>query len=276
MKLLSVLVFLSLSLTNVSGQADTTKQKVYRVSLPYEGGGSLVFIGVSALGFKQLDRVASFDQADVVHLDPNSVNAFDRSVIFNNPANYDRAQKRSDLFLNVSILSPLLLMADKRIRKDWLDLLTLYVATHAVDNAIYFASAYSVRRARPFTYNPDVPLETKVGVAKSNSFYSGHVSFSSTATFFLAKVFTDYHHIKGWKRVAIFSLVSVPPALVAYNRMEAGKHFKTDVMLGFAVGAASGILIPELHKRIKQSKSVALEPFFSATGQKGLTLNYHF
>jgi len=276
MKTLTILVLLQVSLTNLFGQADTTAQKVYSINLKAEGGGSLLFIGVSAVGFKKLDRVAAFDKEDVVNLDPNSVNAFDRSVIFLNPANYDRAQKRSDLFLNISILSPLLLAADKTIRKDWLDLVTLYVVTHAVDNAIYFASAFSVRRARPFTYNPDVPLETKIGVAKSNSFYSGHVSFSSTSTFFLAKVFTDYHHIKGWKRIAIFTAASVSPALVAYNRMEAGKHFKTDVMLGFAVGAASGILIPQLHRQLKKSTVIGMHPYYSPFGQSGLVFNYKF
>ena len=125
---------------------------------------------------------------------------------------------------------------------------------------MYFRSAFAIRRARPFTYNPDVPLERGVGEAKSNSFYSGHVSFSATGTFFLAKVFTDYHHIRGWKRIGIYSVASLPPILVGINRMKAGKHFRTDVITGFVVGAAAGILVPELHRRIKKSKSFSLEP----------------
>lgn len=276
MNILTLVSLLPIFLTNSFGQPDTTARNVYRVNLKYEGVGSLLFVGISSVGFKKLDRVAAFDHDDLAKLDPNQVNAFDRPVLFNDPTRFEQAQKRSDLFLNISILSPLLLIADKTIRKDALDLLTLYVVTHAVDNVIYFGSAFSVRRARPFTYNTDIPEESRIGVAKSNSFYSGHVSFSSTATFFLAKVFTDYHHIKGWKRIAIFSAMSVPPVLVGINRMEAGKHFRTDVMLGFAVGAACGILIPELHRRTKNIKSVSLKPYFTPMGQTGLTLTGKF
>ncbi|GAB3796917.1 hypothetical protein GCM10028819_15380 [Spirosoma humi] len=254
------------------GQPDSTNQKIYQVNKKYELTGSVLFIGVSSVGFKKLDRLASFTADDIKALDINKINAFDRPVALYDPAGFERAQARSDLFLNVAVLSPVLLMADKRIRKDWLDLLTLYAVTHAVDNIIYFASAYSIRRARPLTYNPGLPLESKIGEAKTNSFYSGHVSFSSTSTYFLAKVFTDYHGIKGWKRILAYSIASVPPALVAWNRMEAGKHFKTDVITGFVVGAASGILIPEWHKRRKHMDRVTLDPYFTPTGQSGLTL----
>ena len=47
----------------------------------------------------------------------------------------------------------------------------------------------------------------------------------------------------------LFAGAAVPPAVVGYYRMKGGKHFRTDVLAGIAVGAATGILIPELHKR---------------------------
>jgi len=271
--LLLISAFLSISFA-VYGQPDSGK--VYQVKPLYELPASAALLTASSFGFKALDKVASFTAEDLKKLDPANVNIFDRNVIFKNPANAAAAQSKSDLFLNISVVSPVVLMLDRKIRKDWLDLLSLYTVTHVVDNAVYFLSAFPVRRARPYTYNSAIPDEEKIGKAKSNSFFSGHTSFSSTSTFFLAKVFTDYHHIRGWKRIAVFTAASVPPALVAYYRMEAGKHFKTDVLLGFAVGAASGILVPEFHKKLQEKKNLFLNPYLSAGGQSGFSLTYTF
>jgi membrane-associated phospholipid phosphatase len=215
--------------------------------------------------------VASMDAAAVQRLDPNHLNFLDRPVAFLDPAGFDKAQKKSDLFLNVCLFTPVVLALDKNIRKDWLDLITLYLASHAVDNAIYFAVNYSIRRPRPLVYNPNLPLSEKTGEAKSNSFFSGHTSFSTTATFFVAKIYTDYHQIKGWKRALIYTGAAIPAALVGYYRMEAGKHFRTDILVGMLSGAASGILVPELHKFRKKQENISFAPYFTP-GASGLTV----
>lgn len=258
------------------GQTDSIppkKQKgeIYKLNLKWELPVSAAALGTSIFGFQALDRTSAYDISDVIHLDPNSINSFDRPVAFADPALFKSAQKNSDLFLNISVLSPVVLMIDKQMRKDWLDLLTLYLVSHTVDNAIYFAAAFPIRRGRPLTYNTGLTTEEKTGIAKSNSFFSGHVSFASTSTFFLAKVLTDYKNIKGWKRIGIFAAASIPPAMVGYYRVQAGKHFRTDVILGFLVGAGTGILVPELHRKIKQNNRVALSPFY-APGASGFTM----
>jgi membrane-associated phospholipid phosphatase len=250
-------------------------QKVYRVRLAYELPASVACIGLSSIGFKQLGKVATLSESQVAGLNPYDINSFDRPIAFLDPAGFENAQKKSDLFLNVAIFSPALLVIDKKIRKDWLDLLTMYVVTHAVDNAIYFAANFSVRRARPFTYNPEVPMESKTGEGKSNSFFSGHTAFSAASTFFAAKVFTDYNHIKGWKRIMWYGIASVPPAVVGYYRTRAGKHFKTDVIAGFISGAASGILVPELHRIKKKNDNLSFAPFFSGDAS-GITVSLKF
>jgi len=257
-------------------QSDTVSPSPYRVYRAYELSASGVLLGASYFGFRQLDRVATLTADEVTKLRPDQINAFDRPGAFRNPAHFEAAQKRSDLFLNVSIASPVLLMLSPRLRKDALDLLTLYTATHVVNNLIYFGAAYSIRRARPLTYNPDLPLSAKTGLAKSNSFYSGHVSFSTTATYFGAKVLTDYYHIRGWKRVGIFTIATVPPLLVGLNRMQAGKHFRTDVLTGFVIGAACGIGIPQLHKKSRANSQLSLHPQLMPGGFRGLTATYVF
>jgi membrane-associated phospholipid phosphatase len=256
------------------GQADTTikREKVYKVNVAWELPSSAAAILLSSKGFRKLEQVSSMTEADILKLNPDDVNGFDRPVIFHNPAKYADAQKSSDLFLNTSIFTPVLLLLDKKIRKDWLDLLALYLASHTVDNALYFAGAFSVRRPRPFLYNKDVPMNEKVGDNKSNSFFSGHVGFATTSTFFVVKVFTDYKHIKGWKRVLLYTAASVPPALVGFYRMESGRHFRSDVLLGFISGAASGILVPELHRIHKKNEKLSFLPYYAPGGSTGLTM----
>lgn len=263
-----------------NAQKDTLSLKagpVYKMHLKYELTGSAALVVASYYGFRALDRTATMNADEVAQLNVKNINSFDRSIVNMNPAGFEKAQSRSDFFLNFSIASPVLLMLDKKMRKDWLDLLTLYMVSHAADNALYFGAAFSVRRARPFTYNPDIPMELRTGEAKSNSFFSGHVSFAATSTYFLAKVLTDYHHIKGWQRLAIFGAATIPPAMVGYYRMRSARHFKTDVLLGLLVGGASGIGIPELHRITKKHKNVSMLPYFSPVGgASGLTLNIGF
>ena len=270
---LSILVLLIQCLP-VFGQLDSASRSPYRVYRAYELPASLVVLGASFFGYRQLDRYASFTADDIAKLNPTRINAFDRPVASFDPARFEAAQQRSDRFLNLSIASPLLLMLSNRIRPKGLDVLTLYTTAHAVNNLLYFATAFSIRRARPLTYNPAIPVSEKIGNAKSNSFYSGHVSFSTTATFFGAKILTDFYHIKGWKRVAVFSGAAIPPILVGFNRMNAGKHFRTDVLTGFLVGAACGIAIPEIHRISRKTGHLSVRPEFTLTGQRGVAVTY--
>ncbi|MEZ4880043.1 MAG: phosphatase PAP2 family protein [Chitinophagales bacterium] len=46
---------------------------------------------------------------------------------------------------------------------------------------------------------------------------------------------------------------AIIPAITGLCRYGAGKHFFTDVIVGYAIGSAIGIGIPQLHK-IKQKK----------------------
>lgn len=269
-KLACVICILAFS-TAAFAQKDSSRQKIYNVKVKWQLPVSLACIGLSNMGFRNLDKVSEMNEADILKLNPNDINSFDRSSAFLDPSEFATNQKRSDLFLNISLFTPVVLALDKKIRKDWLDLITLYLATHAVDNALYFAATYSVRRPRPLTYNPNLTLDEKTGEGRSNSFFSGHTSFSAAATFFAARVYTDYHNIKGLKRVLFFTAAAIPPSLVGYFRMEAGKHFKSDVIMGLIAGASSGIFVPYLHKFKEKHKNLSFAPYYTP-GASGLTV----
>lgn len=268
--ILTLILFVS---SVARAQNDSSTQHFYKVNYKWEVPAAVTFLGASYFGFRVLDKHASFTEADIAKLNIQNINAFDRPIALLNPNGFERAQRSSDLLLNISIASPAILLLSKKVRSNWADFAALLALSHAVDNAIYFGAVISVRKARPLTYNPALPLENKIGEAKSNSFFSGHVSFSATSTFFAAKFYTDLHEIKGLKRILIYTGAAIPPALVGYYRMRAGKHFKTDVITGLLVGAASGIGIPALHKLAQKDKNLSFQPFYMQ-GYSGVTLSY--
>lgn len=242
--------------------------KVYRMHPKYQLPAAGVTIILSTMSFHALDENARMSAADVMKLNVNDINAFDRPTALRDPSGFANAVGKGQFFLNFSLVSPVVLALDKHMRKDWMDLLTLYLASQAVDNMLYFAAIATVRRPRPLAYDTLLSLAGRTGIGMSKSFFSGHVSFSATATFFAVKAYTDYHHIKGWPRLLLYSAAAVPPILVGYFRVESGRHFKTDAITGFISGAASGILVPELFRNKNKEKKnhVSLTPYYMQDG----------
>jgi membrane-associated phospholipid phosphatase len=277
-RIVTVFILVSLIASECIAQKDSltrdtaTLVKLYymqpRWQLPVAGAA----IVLSSLAFKALDERARITPSEALKLDPNDINAFDRPTALMHPANFEKNANAGDFFLNFSVASPALLALDKKIRKDWLDLLTLYLAAQAFDNMLYFTAILAVQRPRPLAYNPYLDSMGRSGVGMKKSFFSGHVSFSATGTFFTVKVFTDYHNIKGFKRVLLYSLAAVPPLVTGYFRVQAGRHFKTDVIMGLIAGGTSGILVPELFKK-KDKRAVVFSPYYAPGGGGGMTVN---
>jgi len=249
------------------------REKIYKTHPMWEIPVSLALIGAASLGYKWMDQRASLTAEQVAALDPMNINSFDRPAAYYDPATFKSAQSKSDILMTAFVATPILLVFDKKIRRDYADMLTMLAAAHGVDNTIFFSTILLVRRPRPLTYNPALLLEQKTGVGKTNAFPSGHVSWTATSTFFLAKVYTDYHHIKGWKRMLFYTGAALPPTLIGYYRVHAGSHFNTDAIVGGLLGAACGIGVPELHRISKKVDGLSIQPFFR-NGSNGLSLSY--
>lgn len=101
-----------------------------------------------------------------------------------------------------------------------------------------------VHRPRPFVYNPNAPMREKRKSDATCSFYSGHTAMSAATCFFAAGIYTGYKPGNEW----VWAAAAVPPLVTGFFRYKSGKHFFTDVLVGFVVGAANGYLITTLHK----------------------------
>ena len=105
-----------------------------------------------------------------------------------------------------------------------------------------------VSRPRPFTYYNAAPLADRMDSDARKSFFSGHTSMTAANSFYAAKMYSDLYPDSRW-RPWVWTAAAVLPAITAQQRMAAGKHFLSDVLVGYVVGGFIGYMVPEFHRR---------------------------
>ena len=172
----------------------------------------------------------------------------------------DKYQARSDLILYSSAVLPFFLFLDADIRQDWVNISLMYAETQAINSNLYGWGPLGptfIDRYRPAVYYEELPIEERNFGNLRNSFYSGHVGSTATATFFAAKVYADYHPNLGGKKILVYGLAAIPPTILGIYRIRALKHFPSDVVVGMLVGGALGIFVPELHRLANGRASIS-------------------
>lgn len=104
-----------------------------------------------------------------------------------------------------------------------------------------------VRRPRPYLYNvaaPDVPFPDN---DDQLSFWSGHTANTAALTFACAGMVQRSNASGGIKTITWIG-AALAPAAMGYLRVRSGKHFPTDVLTGYAVGALIGLAVPYFHR----------------------------
>ncbi len=160
-----------------------------------------------------------------------------------------KADKFSDIFLTICVFSPLLMLASPNMERDqrWTYAM-MYVETEILTYGITEITKCLVRRIRPYAYNPEVPLQDKLMSSDTRkSFFSGHTSVSFASVVFLARTYSAFHPESRWKPV-IWTAGLSAATLTGIQRILAGKHFLTDVLVGALVGSFVGFVIPKLHE----------------------------
>lgn len=190
--------------------------------------------------------------------DPSAINALDRAVIGNHSV---PARVVSDVGLYTMIAAPFVLsLGDALIQrardrpawrrrhlpawgKEAVVLFEVLSVNLAVTNLVKLA----VRRPRPYSYDADSPVGDPTLDEARLSFFSGHTSTAFALASAYAYLFQLRHPRSRWVApvwVLGMSLASV----TAVARVEAGKHFWTDVIVGAVAGTSVGLLVPALHR----------------------------
>ena len=221
-------------------------QDIYKLStgvdVPLISGGAA---GI-ALSFPLNKKIKPFSPEQLIAFDTMAIhlNAFDRIAT---KTYSKKAQKGSDIFLKYSPVLPLALLADQGPRNEFGKISLMYFETALVNYGITELTKVFAKRTRPYVYNPTVKQKQKMIKDARKSFFSGHTSHVAATSFFTAKVLSDSH--PGDDLLPVYWVsAAVIPAITALQRVKGGKHFPTDVIVGYVVGALVGVLVPELHK----------------------------
>lgn len=231
------------------------------------GGG----IGLTVLGYYFITQKDDLTLAELATRTRNKVPSFDRG----NVGYYsEKADKDSYKPFNASFAYPIVLMLVNKNERHKVGQITgLYLQTMSITGALFTLSAGLIERSRPLVYGSDAPTDYKLSSNNQRSFFAGHTAATAAASFFAAKVYNDFNPDSKTKYV-IWAVAAATPALVGYLRYKAGMHFLSDNLLGYAIGAASGILVPQLHK-VKAMRNVSITPQ-AGIKYKGLAIAYNF
>lgn len=217
---------------------------VYKFKLGLDIPVAAVGIGAGSAGFFLKKNKGSLTEEDIKALSIQNINKFDRGAAYNWNT---RIALASDVGMYTAIVAPALLLIDPKVRREARVIAPMWMETFALTSGLTSLTKELVQRTRPYVYNPNAPMDKKIEKDATSSFFSGHTSITAASTFFTAKVYADMNPGSRWKPL-VWTGAAVFPAAVGALRYGAGKHFWTDIITGYAIGAAIGILVPHLHK----------------------------
>jgi len=205
----------------------------------------------SSQGRKIIKDEASVNSKSLWNIDRNAINQ-----------NSKTADRWSDVTLYGTLAMPILLNVSRNgNRGEGGKIALMGLQGFMVENGLNLLVKNLVKRPRPFIYdNPWIVKDRSININSSKSFYSGHTSGAAYFAFFGAKVFSDLHPDSKWKPY-VWSVAIALPAVTGYLRYKAGKHFPTDVIVGYTAGAAIGYLIPTLYRSKNATLTIAPSNF---------------
>jgi len=228
----------------------------FESELPYLIGTTGLF-GVGIL-LQQTNKADPFTLDELSMLDRNNINGFDRGATFKSSQS---ARSASDILFNLSFgLPTAVFLVNKHTRGDVVKLFVMGSEVMLITGGLNLNAKHIFNRARPYTFNTDFSIDTRTNGSSRLSFFSGHTSQTAAATFFTAKVISDYHpNMNKGLKIGMWTTAVAIPAVTGVLRVESGRHYNSDVIAGFAIGAAVGWLVPHLNE--KKTSRMALTPF---------------
>ena len=233
--------------------------------------GTIIGVGMSAnyLGVGLVFHKIELSRLEIQALNKSTINSIDSWAFKQDPSQMESFAKYSDYFLASTVVLPVFLMFDKQIKRDWVDVLLMYVETMSITPNIYEWTPLGVNfqnRIRPIAYYDQLPYDQRNSANNRNSFYSGHTAVVAASTFFMVKVYCDYNPGIGDNKYLLYGAATIFPLIEGYCRVKAIAHFPSDVLVGLGVGALCGIIIPELHRFKDKNISLGLYSSSLATG----------
>lgn len=249
--------------------SDTKRPSPYKVTFKKDGPIIAGLLGLNVLGVHLIQNKKDLTPEELATRTRDKVPFFDRG----NVGYYDDAINRASYppFYASFAWPVVMMLVDGDQTRNFGQVLTLYIETMAVTGAMFSITAGAINRSRPLVYGSETPMGTRLSNNSQRSFYAGHTAATAASSFFTAKVFSDMNPDSKLKPF-IWVAAAALPAVVGYQRYKSGQHFLSDNVLGYALGAATGILIPHWHKTRKSDKLTVMPGF--GTNYQGVALVY--
>jgi membrane-associated phospholipid phosphatase len=265
------ILILSQTAFSQAGNTPEPRKKIYHVN--YITGSIIIAAGLAS-DYPAIGRIknkANLTNDEILNLNTSILNPIDRWALHQNTSHYQLFSKLSDeVEPPIFVILPALLGLDKKIRQDWLDLLFMYCEGHVITFTFYNYSWLGPtfeNKYRPITYYTNLSMADRTPGNNRNSAYSGHTASVAFTSFFLAKVYCDYH--PDASKLFWYSMALIPPLAMGYLRVRALAHFPSDVATGLSVGALVGIVLPQLHKNPIKGVTLGLMTTPGAMGMCG-------
>ena len=259
----------NISTVNTPGKGSDAVRYPYKTSFKKDAPIIAVGLGLTYLGNNLIKNKKPLTVADLADKTRDKVPFFDRG----NAGYYDEdVDKASYIPFLASFAMPLVMLVNKNEARNASHILVMYIESLSITSTLFTLTAGTINRPRPLVYGTKAPTEERLNKNNQRSFYAGHTAATASATFFAAKVFQDLNPDSKAKTF-IWIAAAALPAAVGYMRYQGGLHFLSDNILGYALGAASGILIPQWHKSNKH-KNVSFSPMIGKDF-KGVSFVYN-
>ena len=260
---------------NFNDQTTKTDSSPYKTSWAVDGTYLGVSIGLNVLGFKLIQEKDALTIEEMNNLSKEDVLRIDRFIAGNYNESVDEFSYYP--FYGSFAVPVVMMLGDSKLRPHAGQISIMFVESMATTGALFTITAGLVDRPRPLAYNTSAPEDLRRESGAQRAFFAGHTAATASATFFAAKIYNDFYPNSALKPY-VWTAAAAIPAWMAYLRSKSGKHFLTDNIVGYAVGAASGILIPEFHKiedsDIKMSPTMGVD--IRGNEYKGLSFEYSF
>jgi len=249
---------------------NTTKELVYKlkpaVDIPIIAAGT----AWSLYAFTKIYSKEPSSVEKILSLKTSDINAFDRWAVRPFSKKIDSI---SYYPFFASMPLPFIFLIDKKTRKDFFRIGYLYWEAMAITGLLYTGSIYFTNRYRPYAYSSESTMDQRTRGGAKNSFYGGHIALVATSSFFVAKVYDDYHPGSKLKWV-LYGIAAASTGAMSYMRYKAGQHFPSDILIGITQGTLTGVLVPHFHKN-KTIENARLNFLpFTSPGSTGFTMIY--
>lgn len=211
------------------------KKNIFYISTPINAS-------LLAFGLYQQAHIPIATQPQIQLLHPSQINTFDRIATRQWSPKADRV---SDYLALSTTLLPLLFLSKEHTQKDFFKIANVSFQSFLLSQALCNTAKLS-KRNRPYLYNQNIPMSQKLEKENNLSFFSGHTTWASSMCFSTAFAYQAYYPNTKYTPY-IWTAAATLPALQGYLRVKAGKHYPTDVIVGYLVGLGSSFLMHQLH-----------------------------